>query len=244
MAHLHGTTVEKNDPYNDEIRQLLQTAEHRLRAVGPSNGDAASGKLALSPSANGLIVAEIATLKVGSLDQPYITSTNGVARTDPRRFLSDSDRKLISKFRGKGDLVSMKERKISKEKARAGDQWFNLPRTDLTPELERDLQLLRMRSVLDPKRHYKKDNANGQAPEFSQVGTLIEGPTEYFSARIPYTERKRNLLEEVLAGEASTGRFKSKYNNVQAAKSSGRRKFYKKLKEKRSRSFRNSRSSE
>ena len=52
-------------------------------------------------------------LKVGSLDQPYITSTNGVARTDPRRFLSDSDRKLTSKFRGRGDLVSMKERKIS-----------------------------------------------------------------------------------------------------------------------------------
>ena len=133
---------------------------------------------------------------------------------------------------------------LEKEKARAGDQWFNLPRTDLTPELKRDLQLLRMRSVLDPKRHYKKDNANGQAPGFSQVGTLIEGPTEYFSARIPYTERKRTLLEEVLVGEASTGRFKRKYNNVQAARSSGKIAFYKKLKEKRSRSFRNSRSSE
>ena len=58
MAHIHGTTVEKDDPYNDEIRQLLQTAEHRLLTAGPSNGDAASEKVALSPSANGLIVSE------------------------------------------------------------------------------------------------------------------------------------------------------------------------------------------
>ena len=38
------------------------------------------------------------------------------------------------------------------KKATSGSEWYNLPRTSLTPELKRDLQLLKMRSVLDPKR--------------------------------------------------------------------------------------------
>ena len=104
-----------------------------------------------------------------------------------------------------------------------------MPRTDLTPELKRDLQLLRMRSVLDPKRFYKKENKKAQVPEFSQVGTIIEGPTEYFSARLSNKERKRTFADEVLAGESNTGRFKSKYNEIQAAKTSGKKNHYKAL---------------
>lgn len=43
-----------------------------------------------------------------------------------------------------------------------------MPRTDLTPELKRDLQLLKMRGVIDPKRFYKKDKQAG-FPKYSQV---------------------------------------------------------------------------
>ena len=108
-----------------------------------------------------------------------------------------------------------------------------MPKTNLTPELKRDLQLLRMRDVLDPKRHYKKDNKKQQIPEFSQVGTIIQGPTEYFSARLMNKDRKRTLVEEVLAGEKSSGRFKSKYNEIQEAKMSGKKAHYKKLRDSR-----------
>ncbi len=91
-----------------------------------------------------------------------------------------------------------------------------------------------MRSVLDPKRHYKKDNSRkGGVPEFSQVGTIIEGPTEYFTARLSNKERKRTFVEDVLAGEKQTGRFKAKYGEIQAAKTSGRKEHYKALKAKR-----------
>ena len=38
----------------------------------------------------------------------------------------------------------------------AGDAWFNLPATPITPELRNDLKVLRMRSAIDPQRHYKK----------------------------------------------------------------------------------------
>lgn len=86
-----------------------------------------------------------------------------------------------------------------------------------------------MRDVLDPKRFYKKDAAKSAVPEYSQVGTIIEGPTEYFTGRLSNKDRKRTLVEEILAGESSTGRFKSKYNDIQAAKTSGKKEHYKKL---------------
>ncbi|KAI0191153.1 rRNA-processing protein FCF2 [Xylaria flabelliformis] len=117
-------------------------------------------------------------------------------------------------------------------KADAGPQWFNLPATDLTPELRRDLQLLKMRDVLDPKRHYKKDTTRA-IPEFSQVGTIMPGPTDYFSARMTKKDRKRTLLEDVLATEDTTRRFKSKYGEIQAAKTSGKKGHYKKMMQKR-----------
>lgn len=106
-----------------------------------------------------------------------------------------------------------------------------MPRTNLTPELKRDLQLLRMRDVLDPKRHYKKENRKQLVPEYSQVGTIIQGPTEYFSSRLLNKERKRTLVEEVLAGEKATGRFKSKYHEIQEAKASGKKAHYKRLRD-------------
>lgn len=88
-----------------------------------------------------------------------------------------------------------------------------------------------MRSVLDPKRHYKKEGSKPKIPEFSQVGTIIEGPTEFFSARLTNKDRKRTLVEEVLEGEKATQRFKSKYNEIQEAKTSGKKAHYKKMKQ-------------
>lgn len=64
--------------------------------------------------------------------------------------------------------------------------------------------------------------------------TVIEGATEFFTGRIQNKDRKRTLVEEVLAGEQETGRFKNKYNEVQTKKTSGKKAFYKELKAKRS----------
>jgi hypothetical protein len=93
-----------------------------------------------------------------------------------------------------------------------------------------------MRSILDPKRFYKKENSNkNQVPEYSQVGTVIEGPTEFFSARLSNKDRKRTFVEEVLAAEKSSQRFKSKYRDIQKVKTSGRKDHYKAIKAQRKR---------
>jgi hypothetical protein len=95
--------------------------------------------------------------------------------------------------------------------------------------------LLRMRPVLDAKRHYKKEGGKAKLPEFSHVGTVIEGPTEFYSARIPKKERKRTFVDETLAYEEESGRFKAKYEDIQVAKSSGKKAHYKALMGKRKR---------
>lgn len=120
-------------------------------------------------------------------------------------------------------------------KADAGPDWFNLPKTNLTPELKRDFQLLKMRGVLESKRFYKKESSKAAVPTFSQVGTVIEGPAEQFSSRLPKKEQKNTLLEQILADSTATKRFKKGYNDIQKSKTSGKKAFYKKLKEKRSR---------
>lgn len=104
-----------------------------------------------------------------------------------------------------------------------------MPKTDLTTELKRDLEILQMRSVIDPKRHYKKgdtDIRTGKrsfAPDFSQTGTVIEGPTDFIGGRISKKQRKDTFVQEVLSTKASTARFKREYEQVQRMKVSGRK---------------------
>lgn len=111
----------------------------------------------------------------------------------------------------------------------AGAQWYNLPKTELTSALKRDLQLIEMRNVLDPHRHYKKNTRKGKIPTFSQTGTVIEGPTEWYSGRINKKDRAKNFVEEEMRNEQVTGRFKRKYSEIQTAKTSGKKAHYKKI---------------
>jgi len=113
-------------------------------------------------------------------------------------------------------------------KDNAGPSWYGLPRTD--PATKKDLQILKMRDVLAlGKQHFKKDSRKTPFPEFSQVGTLVEGPTEFYSARLTKKERKRTLVEEVLSSGQALSKFKSKYNEIQERKSSGKKSHYKKV---------------
>lgn len=90
-----------------------------------------------------------------------------------------------------------------------------------------------MRDILDTKRHYRNEGAKTSVPGFSQMGTIIQGPAEFFSSRIVNRDRQRTFADEILATEQSAGRFRNRYMGVQAAATSGKKAFYKKLKAKR-----------
>ncbi|TLD28945.1 hypothetical protein PspLS_03850 [Pyricularia sp. CBS 133598] len=111
----------------------------------------------------------------------------------------------------------------------AGSDWFNMPKTNATPELVRDLKLLRMRNVLNPKQFFKKDTRTQLVPTYCQLGTIIEGPTEFYNARLNRKERKKTLAEEVLASSDAMAKFKTKYSDIQTRKMSGRKGSYKKM---------------
>lgn len=51
-----------------------------------------------------------------------------------------------------------------------GDGWFNMSAPELTEELKNDLKALQMRSAVDPKRFYKKNDRQG-LPKYFEVRT-------------------------------------------------------------------------
>ncbi|KAL1642040.1 dTDP-fucopyranose mutase [Diplodia intermedia] len=216
----HGL-VEDDELSDEQIEMLLKQAEVRAREKNTSSS------LVQLPSAADY---KLPRLDTPGLPAPYVQTDGEVARVDPSRLLDDQQRTLANHIRKVEDPVAVKKKKIEEKKATAGEQWFNLPKTDLTPELKRDLQLLKMRNVLDPHRHYKKENSKDFVPEYSQVGTIVEGPTEYYSARLQKKERKKTFVEEVLDREKNSGRFEKKYGEIQSKKSSGKKAHYKALK--------------
>ncbi|KAF2773486.1 Fcf2-domain-containing protein [Teratosphaeria nubilosa] len=223
-AVAHTESAADGDLSDEQIEQLLATASARLQEKSHSKD------LAKTNPRNSYTFPK---LNAGKLEKPYVSSRGEVALIDAPRLLEQKQRKLADGIRKVEDPVASKKLALEKKKATAGSDWFNLPKTDLTPELKRDLQLLKMRNVLDPHRHYKKESGKMQPPVYSQVGTIKEGPTEFFSGRIENKQRKRTLVEEVLAGEQETGRFRRKYGDLQEKKTSGKKAFYKALKAKR-----------
>ncbi|KAI8380969.1 Fcf2 pre-rRNA processing-domain-containing protein [Radiomyces spectabilis] len=127
--------------------------------------------------------------------------------------------------------LSRKERQQLREKT-TGKGWFDMEKPEITPEIKRDLQILKMRHVLDRKRHYKKMGKRAD-PTYFQVGTVVEGPTEFFSARMTNRERKNTILDELLSDDNRKQYYKRKFLETQERTSSGGKKHYKKQKVKR-----------
>lgn len=104
-----------------------------------------------------------------------------------------------------------------------------MPKTEMTDEVKRDLQVLKMRHILDRKRHYKKMGKRPD-PKYFQIGTLIESPTEFFSARINKKDRKQTIVDELMASDELKQYYKRKHTEVQERTNSGGKKHFKKLK--------------
>jgi hypothetical protein len=78
----------------------------------------------------------------------------------------------------------------------------------MTEEVKRDLAVIRNRNYLDPKRFYKSSD---KTSKYLQVGTVIEGNTEYFSSRLSKKQRRSNLTEEIMADPVNAEYARKKY---------------------------------
>ncbi|KAM8924731.1 deoxynucleotidyltransferase terminal-interacting protein 2 [Pelodytes ibericus] len=109
-----------------------------------------------------------------------------------------------------------KQRKEEKHKT-SGRGWFDMKAPELTDELKNDLKALKMRSAMDPKRFYKKNDREG-FPKYFQVGTVVDSPVDFYHSRIPKKERKRTIVEELLADAEFRRYNKRKYQEIIAEK--------------------------
>lgn len=85
--------------------------------------------------------------------------------------------KPVLKLHTVGDISNYGEGKRSRKRQRReeasktkGDKWFNLPATEMTDELLRDYDVVRMRSILSSKQFYKK-NETTVPPKYFQVNS-------------------------------------------------------------------------
>ncbi|KAI3464167.1 hypothetical protein Pfo_020830 [Paulownia fortunei] len=104
-------------------------------------------------------------------------------------------------------LFLLHPRKLNKLfKKQVKDNWFDMPAQIISPELKKDIQLLKLRSALDPKRHYNKGDSKSKTLKKNfqahliiyQAGTVIESASEYYTGRLSKKERKTTLADELL----------------------------------------------
>ncbi|XP_078496550.1 deoxynucleotidyltransferase terminal-interacting protein 2 [Lissotriton helveticus] len=97
------------------------------------------------------------------------------------------------------ESIQQLKKKRREERAKTtGDGWFGMKAPELTDELKNDLKALKMRSAIDPKRFYKKNDREG-FPKYFQVGTVVDSAVDFYHSRIPKKQRKRTIVEELLA---------------------------------------------
>lgn len=123
--------------------------------------------------------------------------------------------------------VALKQQQKIDKDADSGLAWFNMKKPEITPEISRDLLVIKHRSALDPKRHYKKEK--WETPKFFHVGTIVEGNTEFYSGRMNRKARGKTLVEEILKDDDTAKYFRRKYHEIQQQKTSGGKKHLKKM---------------
>ncbi|KAJ2289642.1 rrna-processing protein fcf2, partial [Coemansia sp. RSA 2706] len=61
---------------------------------------------------------------------------------------------------------------------------------------------------------------------YFEMGTIIEGPTEFYSSRLTKKERRQNLVDELLADKNARDYFKRKVSDIHAHNESGGKKWH------------------
>ncbi|XP_008405122.1 deoxynucleotidyltransferase terminal-interacting protein 2 [Poecilia reticulata] len=183
----------------------------------------------------------------GSKSKPVSSNSKPVSRLlqnlKEKRSLGEAMKKsvIVPDFEKKDAVPPYSESKQAlKLKHRAerakstGDGWFGMKAPEVTQELKGDLQVLKMRGSLDPKRFYKKNDRDG-FPKYFQVGTVMDSPVDFHHSRVPKKERKRTMVEELLHDAEFRQKNKRKYQQIiaeKAAQRAGKRSQKKKLRKK------------
>ncbi|KAG7443113.1 Fcf2-domain-containing protein [Guyanagaster necrorhizus] len=125
-----------------------------------------------------------------------------------------------------GKVLTKKQRKALKQRT-AGPGWFDMPapaEADL-PRLYREVEAMRLRNYMDPKRFYRKDEGEGKGikglPKHFAIGTIVTANTPFgggSSDNLTRANRKRTLVDE-LVDDAEAKRYaKKKFEDLQSVR--------------------------
>ncbi|BFF94001.1 deoxynucleotidyltransferase terminal-interacting protein 2 [Drosophila madeirensis] len=93
-----------------------------------------------------------------------------------------------------------------------GSGWFDLPATEVTEEMRNELKIIQMRSVLNPKQFYKKNDLK-VLPKYFQIGTVQHSALDHYKEKNT-RKAKKSLVDQLLEDEAFQKFNKRKYNEV------------------------------
>uniref|UniRef100_A0A182MLS8 Fcf2 pre-rRNA processing C-terminal domain-containing protein n=1 Tax=Anopheles culicifacies TaxID=139723 RepID=A0A182MLS8_9DIPT len=103
-------------------------------------------------------------------------------------------------------------RKLNKldRKKTKGKNWFGMAAPEITTELENELTLIKMRSILDPKQAFKRLDKR-RTPKYFEIGKLIDSPLDHFNERGAKKLKSKSLVDELLADAEFQKANKRKY---------------------------------
>ena len=109
-----------------------------------------------------------------------------------------------------------------------------MPAQELNDEMRQAIQAIQLRGYVNPKKFFKKNELT-KMPKFfqvrilfnlSQIGTVIEGSTDFKDKRLSKKERKPQIIDEIIAEDERLNYTKKKYNEIQAEREALRKKKY------------------
>lgn len=167
---------------------------------------------------------------IGLTWNPTLPSLSSTSSSGPRKPLTSNQ--SISLYKPTSELVDglymppNNPRKLNKLlrkqiKDTTGSNWFDMPAPVITPELKQDLQLLKLRGVIDPKRHYKKSDKSKKLPKYFQVGTVVEPASDFYASRLTKKERKTSIADELLADSTLAQYRKRKVREIEESNQPG-----------------------
>ncbi|KAG5144553.1 hypothetical protein JHK84_030096 [Glycine max] len=137
---------------------------------------------------------------VGLSWQPQLPIPSSLKATDgshtkPQTEASSTVRKSSSElvdglFVPPNDPKKLNKLLRKQAKDTAGKNWFNMPAQTITPELQKDLKLLK-------------------------VGTVVDSPLDFFSGRLTKKERKATLADELLSDQNLAAYRKRKVREIE-----------------------------
>ncbi|KAF9481195.1 Fcf2-domain-containing protein [Pholiota conissans] len=220
------------------LKKAMQNAEEVDRLLQTRAEEGAQEEEVITLADETLV--PIPSLDPGNLPAPYIVL--GATRFDGPSVIRDPEVERTEKATAltsvpappilpeeltkSGKPLTKKEKKVLRAKT-AGKDWFDLPAPPEyeLPRMYREVEALRLRNQLDPKRFYKKDEGEGKGikglPKYFAIGTILPTKTPFgtpSSDNLTRANRKRTLVDE-LVDDAEAKRYaKKKFEDLQTTR--------------------------